>query len=145
MTSNINALLAELQSRCVGAWPDCAASGVFEADQLQTIQLESLTPPYAAVVLGQITRSEEFGTVGDVYEATAELAYIGAQMVPSTARTRAQAMVTDLYGTDLTYGRVIEVAALNMDPDSTINQVLIGRGAEMRAATVLVRLIVGAS
>lgn len=134
-----NALIAELRTRIASVWTDVADNsggvirGIHEAEDLEAIPFDNITPPYAVILCHEGAKFPSRMT-GKVWMYSFDIYYVRAKTATQPAlRTKIEALVTSLLTTDLTNGQVWEVTRASWSRNLEINRAFIDRNIALRA------------
>lgn len=149
MSTFIEDLQGALKTVVGAAWPDVLGDGITsgrgirEAEALEQIPWAELSPPYAAILLGDMVGAD-WAADSQCFEVLVEVYYVGAVTGKSTAlRAKLQALFDALFAAPLTSGQLLEVTEMTYRSTLPPNMIFAEKGYTHRACRLTAKVLVG--
>ena len=143
--SYIEAYYTRLREVVAFACPEVKANGIFETDHADMIPWEDMKPPYAVIAIGQMTGTDQWGTVVGIYETPVEVYYV-AQVsgLLSPVRGALERLRDAFDAWDQDKVQVTMVAELEWGRGVPANQYFADKNMAHRAGRITVNTLIGA-
>ena len=143
MAAYIDDFITAVRAQVLASWPDVAAEGVYEAEDIERIPFEDLTPPYAVLVMSDLTDAEDGGTANHAYNCDVEAWYFGATVNPATIRAKLETLRDEMEDAELATGQVIDIGALSWSAALAPNVTFLAKNLPALGGRVVARMMVG--
>ena len=145
MSLYLETLYDALRTVVAATWPDVDPDGIFEADHLDMIPWQDLTPPYAVLAIGSMPQDTATGPAdGLCYLPVVDIFYVATVSGPRSAiRAKLEALRDALWYGPLALGQVRSLPSMDWSADLPANQVLAAKGMSQRAGRLQVGILVG--
>jgi hypothetical protein len=143
--AQIQAIADELRSAILTQWPEVAASGVWEDEQLENIPLIDIAVPFAAFTMGEANSVDDYCADTIVLSTTCNIYYIDQYTGDATTlRSKIEGLADYLYySAPLTLSQAVDVPKVSVSNELPPNKVFSEKAAGSRAGCVTVTLIYG--
>lgn len=143
MADIIDDLYPAVRAIVAATWPECVASGIWEAEHVDRIPYADLTPPYAVIAIDTVP-AVDFGGTLDSFQPTIEVYYVAESKGPmSGVRLKLEALRKALNKADDTVLCVTGVTGLtwgrSLFPNQVFTQKRMTHAAGRLSFQVLVR------
>jgi hypothetical protein len=143
MSAYLETLYDGLRTIISAQWPDVDATGIYEADHLDMLPWENLTPPYAVISISSMAQDTTIAAVDALaYLPMVEIYYVALVSGPrSPIRAKLETLRDALWQSVLEVGQVWNIPSLDWSADLPANQTLAVKGMGMRAGRIQVQVL----
>ena len=144
MSAYLDSLYDALRTVISAAWPDVDADGIFEAEHLDLMPVEDLTPPYAVISVSSMPKNDDWAVDTLAYQPVVDIYIVEAVSGPrSGIRARLEVLRDALWTTPLAFGQVMDIPLLDWSSDIEMNSLLAGKSLSQRVGKLQVDVLVG--
>lgn len=144
MSAYLDNLYSALRTVINQAWPDVTPDGIYEADHLDMMPVQDLTPPYAVISITSLPQTDEWAVDTLDYLPLIDIYVVENVSGPrSPIRAKLETLRDLLWATPLTYGQVMGIPLLDWSTGIEINRLLAAKSLSQRAGRVQASVLVG--
>ena len=144
--------IADLRARTLAIWPETATSGIWLADDIDTVPWESLGDTYAVMLVSKAVKSDNYQGANIVFTLPIEMYYVskyagdmtgtipgGTEALIDKAEDWTIAMVRDT----LTVGQLLSIDEIDWGKDIPANGIMKAKNMTHRAVRVSCTVLLG--